>query len=479
MNLFRAACLVLILVGLGALLSTTPPSELLLTPEGDQVSVFKAEPSRGTVLVVHSVFQDRQTAMPLARAMQRAGLTALSLKLNPGRPFHNYIDTLRSLCDQVHKDGPIYAVGHSMGADLVTTLAADEPRVKAVAAVGFPAETSLLECPLMVAAGAWDQVHNRSVLQAAAGESLLVISAFSDHSQETLDPFLWASIAAHFGGDDPGFRLNAPLAEGLFVLGLAGLLFSLPSPFEPRKTAIFLFLFCAALGLAHRLLAPTTHFASEANANALSTHLTELIHPVLLAAWLAVAMGNAAGDRRNPASALRLFALAAGCVALSWALNSYQHIVAQPSVLLGLPVAVLSWVPILCARAANALFYDIPGTTGLSPMFLGLVVFEVALPGRLFGWLFRGASTALAKIRKLRLETGPRPSKAHLGFLLVLLVVAGSLWQNVKKAGYILDPGDLARLGWKFFVLLILPALLFGLCVRYFETGGRQPQKNE
>ena len=447
--MWRGSCLCLLFLGVIGLLASEMSFEEWVTPRGDLVTVFSPEQSRGTVLIVHSVFQDRETALPLARVLQRAGFTAVSVKLAPGLAFHQYLETLRALCDQFDSAGPLYAVGHSMGADLIATLAVDEPRIESLVAVGFPVDTEHLTCQVMLAAGAWDQLHSRKDLLTAAGPHPLVISPFSDHSQETLDPYLSREVAKRFGGEVIDFQLNRVLSEGLFILGLAGLLLTAVPPWTPRGKALAALVVILMLGLVNR------------------SWPSPLLHPTMLALWLGIAAGNGTADHRALCVAvLRYGTLAASCVSLSWILNSYQNVLAQPSALIGLPVAVLSWPPVVLGRLSSALLSDGEASTGLGLIFSALLLFEVLMPGRLFGTLFGGLAAIREKLCRLHFKTGPRPGKAQLGMLIVLLFLAVLAWQNVKRAGYVLESSDLLGLLGKLLVLLVLPLLGLVVAIR-------------
>jgi alpha-beta hydrolase superfamily lysophospholipase len=122
----------------------------------------------------------------MAIAMWRAGFHSLAIEFPAGESFAVYTDSLARLRQEYSKYGPVYVVGHSMGADIAFSTSGFER----LAALGFPVEAALLEAPTLIGAGAWDQVHTRGTLKKAAGAAPLVISPYCDHSQESLDPYL-------------------------------------------------------------------------------------------------------------------------------------------------------------------------------------------------------------------------------------------------------------------------------------------------
>ena len=148
---------------------------------------------------------------------------------------------------------------------------------------------------------------------------------------------------------------------------------------------------------------------------------------------------------------------------LSWALHAYQNIVAEPSTLLGLPVAVLSWFPILASRATNGLCQP----QASWPYLLSLLLLaEIAFPGMLLGSVRALAAKIFDRITnfKPRLELGG--GKAQSIALLVLITIGGLMWAKTLAAGYSLNQEELLRLLWKLGSLVLLPITLWILIVR-------------
>lgn len=409
------------MAGLWGLWAPVPEANGFATEHGDLVIVYDGDPQSPAVLVVFSVFQDRDTSLPLARALHRAGFTTLTYQLQPGRAFSSYLDSLRDGVDRYAPNVPIYAVGHSMGADLVATLASEDKRVKRLAALGFPVDGRLLSCPLLVAAGAWDQVHSRKELGAKA-----FLSPWCDHSQEPLDPVLARACVEHFQGTYvPLGRPNRVLARGLFVLGLFMLSVGLPTPRFPR-----------AAGLA--VLAVWAASAVWQDAT------------LAVALVLILARANA-GCRETSLAWIRPFAVVCISVGSSWLIYRADNWWHQPSLLVGLPVAVLASVPLLTARLSAM------------PLLVGLLsVIELVKPGSLFGL----AAATVQAIKKRPVGVSREFDKRAAALLAGLIVIALVLWARVGAAGYLPTPAQAARLLWMFTVLLGLP---LGLIVMFLR----------
>lgn len=385
--------------------------------------VYDGDPQSPAVLVVFSVFQDLDTSLPLARALHRAGFTTLIYQLKPGRAFSSYLDSLRDGVDRYAPRVPVYAVGHSMGADLVTTLASDDKRVKRVAALGFPVDARLLSCPLLLAAGAWDQVHGKRELGDKA-----VLSPWCDHSQEPLDPVLAKACVEHFQKDYvPLNRPNRVLAKGLLILGMFLLSVGLPAPRFPR-----------AAGLA--VLAVWAASAVWQDAT------------LAVALVLVLARANA-GCRDTSIAWVRPFAVACTSVGASWMIYRADNWWHQPSLLVGLPVAVLATVPLLTARLSAM------------PLLVGLLsVIELVKPGSLFGL----AAATVKAIKKRPVGVSLEFDKRAAALLAGLILVALVMWARVGAAGYLPTPTQAARLLWMFTVLIVLP---LGLIVMFLRRG--------
>lgn len=437
-RLYAFLALCLLAVGLVFSLPARAPDLVIPWQETTKLSLFQAPKAQGTVLIVHSVYQDKETTYPLARVLRDSGLNAVSVHLSPGRAFHEYVATLKSLCRRFEKDGPLYAVGHSMGADLICTLAAEDESVQSVVVLGFPANTELLNCPVLLGAGAWDQVHSRETIEAAAKGSPTLFSPFCDHSQESLDHTLQNGILQHFGREQTSFRGNSMLGHGLVVLGLSLFVFLVfPVSLAGRKPAAALLV----LVLLVSLLKPSG-----------------LVSALGLGLYLGVALSNARIEERAGLviPALIQFGLLVLSVMLFWGLYRYTAVLADPKSLLGLPLAVISWLPILLARVSHA---------GSSPtinwVILVLTSAEFVAPGALFGYLLRFLERQRVRLHNLKFQGTSRPSWPQIAVLSGLAVVALLLWKQVGAAGYQLEFGDFARLGWKFFALLLGPAGLY------------------
>ena len=271
-----------------------------------------------------------------------------------------------------------------MGADIVFSAQGFEGR----AGLGFPVDTSLVESTALVGAGAWDQVHTRAALQQAAGDSPLVISPYADHSQESLDPYLQKAVVEAFGGSLEKRPPNKVLAQGCLVLaGAALLVWLLPAGLSrPRAAAANLSALALLLG---NFFYPTP-----------------LLYTLAFTIWIGSAWAQSGPTTpRTVRLLLTNTAIISGAAGLSWALHGYQNILATPSSLLGLPVAVLSWFPILASRATNALCQP---QASLPYGLIVLLLAENIFPGKMVSIARRLAAQMCQRIIsfELRLEIG-------------------------------------------------------------------------
>ena len=440
----RLVALALVLVSGFGLMAPEPSSRLLKEWESKgQVYLLEREDARGTVLVVHSVFQDHQTSLPMARTLWRSGYRSLVVELQPGSQFSDYVSVVEELAGRFKEQGKVYAVGHSMGADIICTAAgAQEDLFEGLVALGFPVDRSSLKTPLLIGAGAWDQVHSRDSLASAAEGGELVLSPFSDHSQETLDPYLQKTVVEFFGGEMKGRWWSLVLAQGVFFLSLT----SLAIMSAPQSRARFLLgVGLVALGL-----------------NLLWPHL--VLSTLAVSGWASSAWKSSGESGKD---SLKAFLLLVTSIGLSWLLHGYQSVLAQPVAVLGLPIALFSWLPILSCRLVNTLVDPVSGQASLL-MLLFLFV-ELTRPGLLLGWPRRGMSSVLDRIGTLEVKLAQKPGPVQAGLLSVLILGGVAAWRNVLKAGYALGVNDLMRLGWKISILFIFPILAWMVLVRLFS----------
>lgn len=379
---------------------------MLHIPEGEPL---------GTVLCVHSVFQDSEGSWAVAQALARAGFLARNVSLPPNRSFQDYVKVVE---DEVARARPpVYLWGHSMGADLV---AACRPEgVVARVTAGFPTEG-----PNQLAlVGAWDELHTASEFS----PPLLVLS-LADHAGENFDVLGFQRAAAHFGGRDPGWA-DPFWGRALVALGLVLLMPLLP----PRRRPYVV----APLAVALWTLDPL-HTLSRA----------------LVVGWL---LSSEAGQglSRHQLVAI-LLALAAGL-----GVNAWPNWTSQPTLLVTLPLAVLLLVPQTWMKFAGAL-------SPVALLVLGLA--ELLWAGRVLSiltYLPRRVWTAAPRLR-LTVERVPRAQVA----LLVGLVAAGVLaWKQVLDAGYAPDPGQWKLLATRLASLLLVPLATYLVLARAGQGG--------
>lgn len=415
-----------------------PPGSQDFSARGTRITRFHQSSPPGTVFVVHSVYQDHFTCLPMARALWKGGVEVVVVEFKAGLGFGDYVSELQELVRRESEGGPVYGVGHSMGADIVFSTQGFSGR----AALGFPVDTSQADGIVLVGAGAWDQVHTRATLKEAAGDAPLMISPFSDHSQESLDPLLQSAVSEAFGGQSDFIWPSKVLAQGAYVLAGSLLLVGLLPAGPSRARSLSMSLTAAAL---------------------LGLHLV-FPHPLLCASavtlWLGCAWSQSGETSAETRRLLRVnLFIVSGVAGASWALHSYQNVWAEPWSILGLPVAVFSWYPILASRFTNMI-------AGWPVVLFALLLLETVFPGKLFS----GLRSMVGRFYRRLVSSDFRPqlgaNKVQLATLFFLLAVCSLVWARTLAAGYTLDSHDLARLLWKLASLLILPLALWVVMVR-------------
>lgn len=400
-----------------------------------------AGPAPWTALVcLHSVFQDPDTAEAPARAAARAGMLGVQVTLPSGGAFEDHLATARAVVADLRRDprvGEVFLYGHSMGADLACTMAGDEPAIAGVVAAGFPVDPP--EGGLLLAVGAWDELHPLSEMR-AVGAPLLVLPA-ADHAAETVSPDLFEATAV-FCGARRGVALQPDpfVGRGLLALGLV----------LPLRL------------LLKRLRRPAV------GAGALLLLAWALDVPGLTAAVGVAALLAASLAHSNPGLlALRRLLLVLGIAGVALLVNSWE----SWRYAAGLPVFLAQAVPLALARLGSSLSpLGVPGWGAVA--WVGV---ELAAPGA----LARGLGTAHGRVVEAvrRLDLRPRTDMSPAS-VLVLLVCAGAAavaWREVGRAGYALDPGEILRLVGLFARLVVLPAVLWVIAVRTGLWGSTAP----
>jgi hypothetical protein len=380
----------------------------------------------------------------MARALWSAGFEVVVTEFQAGLGFGDYVMELEELAKASGRDR-VYGVGHSMGADIVFSAGGFDGR----AALGFPVEASLVEGSVLVGAGAWDQVHNRATLQKAAGDSSLVISPYCDHSQESLDPYLQRAVVEAFGGSFEKRPANKVLAQGGLVLaGSVLLAWLLPAGLSRPRAAVANLSALALLG-------------------ANFFHPSPLFYTLAFTIWLGSAWAQS-GPTNSRTIRLLFTNIAIICSAagLSWALHGYQNILAEPFSLAGLPVAVISWFPILASRLTNALCQPQANWPYLLTL---LLLAEFVFPGEMFKLARQLTAQIYERITRFKFQLELGGGKAQSFVLLLLLLVGGLVWAKTLAAGYALNQEELFRLLWKLSSLVLLPITLWILIARQFK----------
>ena len=437
------------IVGAGLLLSgllmarAAPLLPMQARTLGDlELTEHGAMSSGSTVIVVHSIFQGRESSWPMAQALARRGLNAVNLHLRGGLDYSDYVRQIGLVVGEYSARGPVYLWGHSMGADLVADAASQDARVKGVVAAGFPVTSS--SQGLMLVVGAWDQLHSigemRRAAEALPGRPETVVLPLADHNQENFDAESARLAAAHFGGDSSVLWGDAYLARGLIGWGLILLCWALHCGASGRRLQMI------ALSLAAVCWrGDPFHVVARA-----------------LVLGLAVAQGSASLlDRRQTSSLVAALGFAAAVVAFpNWA--------AQPGLLAWLPLAMLSWLPSMLLKFAA----ELPPWGWI---LLGLL--EVVRPGALMALVCWLPCTSWRKLGQLSLDGPRRVTPAQLGLLALLVVGAGLAWRNVVEAGYWPEPEQWKMLISKVGGLVVTPLLVWALAARGFSRPA--PQSSE
>lgn len=362
---------------------------------------------KGAILCVHSVFQGRESAAPLARELARAtGATTYSVYLQGPGPFSEYERQLESLCSSL---APVALVGHSMGADLCCSVARRRPDlVVGTVAVGFPVPREEAPPQLLRAVGMWDELHSVNEIDA----NLVLLR--SDHNLENYDPDLYDGVAAWLAPRlgttvTPALRPTPYVARGM--LAWAGLLAVAWLPLAPRRRL--------AVGVVGALLG----------------------FPSL---WLGALVG--------PGSAW--LGLLGGACAMGILSNAAGNLWVYPAGLLDFPMFMLLALPVYLLKLEHMLWL---------PVVLALSGLEAWRPGTLWKAVLL-VPRAFARL-DLRLRWDVQP--AHLALLVLLVGGAVVAWGQTLSAGYGLTQGDVLRLLGKGLALVLLPLTVLAVGARH------------
>lgn len=439
MRLAGMVSLILALWG-GALLLQVPrePPEARRLPGGAEIRLFapEEEPPWQALVCLHSVFQDPDTAEVPARAAARAGMAGVQVRLPPGGSFEDHLAACREVLAALRRDprvGAVFLYGHSMGADLAVTVASDDPGVPGVVAAGFPVEGAPRR--LLLAVGAWDELHPLSEMSkaaASAGAPLVVLPA-ADHAAETVSPDLHEAVAAWCGArQGVALRPDPFVGRGLLALGLV-----LPLWWLGRWPAL--------LALAGSFAVPVPGVPAG----------------VGLAALCALSLASTDLRALLPLAARRL-AVALGIAGVALAVNSWESLLDGPGRILGLAVFLAQAVPLAAARAGSSLApLGAPGW-GMAAW----LALEALAPGALARGVAAVHRRVVAAVERLDLRPRLDVSPVSAVVLLACLGAAALAWREVARAGYVLDPEEILRLGGLFARLVGLPAFLLFLAVR-------------
>ena len=368
-------------------------------------------PALGTVLCVHSVFQDREGSWPIAQAMARAGFEARNLELPPGRSFEDYVRLVEAEVER--SPAPVYLWGHSMGADLVA--AAHSPKIKARVCAGFP-------CPAkdgLGLVGVWDQLHSISEF-----DPPIKVLPFADHDGENFDILGFRATATHFAGRDPGwadpFWGRALLAFGIIVL--VPHLLQHTSKSRSRGAA-----FVLGPAVALWFLDPL-RTASRA----------------LVVGWVLASESGRSLRRRQIVAIVLALGFATG-------LSAWQNWIGRPTLLLALPIGLAFMILQLWMKVSSV----------LSPLVILVVTGVEALwPGQILSLLTYLPRTLWTAAPRLSLRWGK--ISATQAALLVFLLTAGALaWKQVLDAGYAPEPGQWIGLITRLACLILAPPLAY------------------
>lgn len=446
----------------GALLLQVPrdPPEVQHLPGGATTRLFApGEPPPWPALVsLHSIFQDPDSAEAPVRAAARAGMAGVQVILRAGGTFEDHLDSARQVLAWLRRDprfGKISLYGHSMGADLACTLAADDPTVAAVVAAGFPVDASPgRPARLLVVVGAWDELHPLAEMAEAAdraGAPLLVLPG-ADHAAETVSPDLFEAIASWCGArTGPALRPDPFVGRGLLALGLVGPFWIGMRRLGRRGPALLTVLLVALAALA-----PVPGLAAA----------------VTLAALLAASLAHLDLPGLLPGITRKL-GLVLAIAGIALAVNSWQCLADTPVRFLGLLGFLALAAPLAAARAGSSLAPL--GTPGWIP--LAWLAVELLAPGRLARTLAGVHRRLVAALRRLDLRPRLDVTPGAVLVLLGCLGAAALAWREVGQAGYLLDSAEVLSLAGLFTRLAVLPAVLLVLAVRtglWGETEGEE-----
>ncbi|HEY4003518.1 MAG TPA: hypothetical protein VGO93_31920 [Candidatus Xenobia bacterium] len=493
-------CAALLVTGWYGLSAPRPATEDIVYQSalGDVLPATLYRPLQGSppypvVLCIHSFWQSGVNAEPQAIELARHGFLAVTAPLVPhsdmagrDRETLDFMADLEALCRtlryrrDVRRDA-MFAMGHSMGADLACALGAADGNLRGVVAQGFPVDANArLPRNLLIEVGAWDELHPLSEMQDALARATddrhavpyrtygsqtagtareLYVMPWSDHFMEPFDDGGVERSLAWMDGQIVSTRMGVEaIALAALVLGaLGGFLILLCHghaewPLGSRPAAVAL-PGVLALGLAYR-----------ANPLPVWHHL---ILCLALAALMAGALGTPDKLRRGVHRAVGNGLAGLAVITAVYGLNMIPPITCcGPRAVGFLLVAPVFYCREAIMQAENVLFHTRADTTGISPGLLILLLLELAWPGGLVRMGVGRWDALVAWLQGLDLHLKAGASRGELALLGVVAAGGFFAWHQTLAAGYGLGSADVVRLLGILVRFAVAPLLLVPFVLR-------------
>lgn len=477
------------------------------------------------MLSIHYGLQNREALQPMASTMAENGIIVLEMVLSRSgkngraKNFVDYISDVKAGADYLlafDKVDPdrVYLSGHSIGANLASIVAASNPGVAGIIAIGYPIEfPKNCRKRMLMASGIFDELHQptkmleafretlpegapekvlfsyEKIPDAVSGESaprIYLFSQLSDHYLEPTDPNLTRGAITFINsiGGKPEkvspipFRLKILarpfLFMGIFFLFAFALIHldrlkieNAPS-WLAKRCGVILFVTCyiimgavfrpgeelfsaVFLGALLAALIATNFFAMKAQGRNLDeTEASE------------EAFARFQRDSEKVLFFVLIFfvsfalGLCFHCGIYAW--SGWER---AADTFLGIVYLMFGSVYVFFSRI-NGLFLRPDWTINLlSPVVWGIVTAEIVFPGGIGKVLDEFFSRIIGAAQNLDFRIQWNVSPQSLGLLAVVILAAAMSWRHILAEGYAISSKEILGMGYLFFCFILLP---FGAC---------------
>lgn len=494
------------------------------------------------ILSVHSGLQNREALQPVARVLAESDIVVLNLILKKERnidgkrkSFEDYISDVRAGADyllgrEFIDENRVFLSGHSIGANVTSTVTALHKKVAGEIAVGYPVEF-LPSCRkhLLMTAGVFDELHSVSKMlfafDATSGRNtdrlvlykpremhlspekisrVYFISFLTDHYTEPLDPDIAEAISCFIKSlkneDFKNYKFYRGIRAQIFTritlflslfliffmafieIYFVGVNMGISKIIAMRIGIIFFVLLFIIIGLIHR---PGEHL--------IHIYILSSMFLALMAANLFVSKSTerhrkeslkngeientiACNDKltrffKNSILKVIVYIMA---FYFGYILGIFVHAGFIPysksayiwCTIWGPLFMVPAQIYVFCTRI-NGLFLRNDFTFNFASYIIWIILMvEMVYPGAVGKLLDEFFARMIGSIQKLDFKIRLKFSVAEFVILIVVLIACVLLWKQILSEGYSFGFTEFLDMGYLFLSFIIIPVAVFTAIIR-------------